>query len=418
MQRVKHFFGFIILIIIGMSLMHCNPPVTPSKSAKQILGNPAYKAISYGGYRTKSRDDQPSLNEIKEDLRLMHAIGIRMVRTYNLQFDFASNVVKAIDELQDNDPTFEMYVMLGTWIECQDAHTDHPNHQIENEKNNASEIKKAVALTNTYPHIIKIVAVGNEAMVHWASSYFVEPGILLRWVNHLQELKQNQQLPADLWITCSDDFASWGGGDASYHKPELEQLIEAVDYISMHTYPFHNTHYNPEFWEIEVDKLSEMTKKERIDAAMDRAVAFANSQYRNVKAYMNRLGVQKPIHIGETGWASQDNVLYGSKGSRAADEYKLGSYYAKINAWAEKNGLSCFYFEAFDEQWKDKNNPMGSENHFGLFTLDGKAKFPLWKHFSEGLFEGLKRSGKTIEPSFGGDINLLLEKVEEPKIKT
>lgn len=418
MQREKHLFGFIILLIVGISLIHCNPSVTPSKTAKEILGNPAYKAISYGGYRTKNREDQPSLNEIKEDLRLMYAIGIRMVRTYNLEFDFASNVVKAIDELQAKDPSFEMYVMLGTWIDCQDARTDHPNHQAEDEENNASEIKKAVALANAYPHIIKIVTVGNEAMVHWATSYFVEPRILLRWVNYLQELKQNQQLPADLWVTCSDDFASWGGGDASYHKAELEQLIKAVDYISMHTYPFHNTHYNPEFWEIEANKLSEMTKKERIDAAMDRAVAFADSQYRNVKAYLDRLGIQKPIHIGETGWASQDNVLYGSKGSRAADEYKLGSYFTKINAWAEKNGLSCFYFEAFDEQWKDKNNPLGSENHFGLFTLDGKAKFPLWKHFNEGLFEGLERNGKAIEPSFGGDINLLLEQVEEPKIKT
>ena len=28
-----------------------------------------------------------------------------------------------------------------------------------------------------------------------------------------------------------------------------------------------------------------------------------------------------------------------------------------------------FYFEAFDEQWKDSNHPEGSENHFGLITL-------------------------------------------------
>ena len=398
--------------------MHCTPTVTTSKTAKELLGNPVYKAMSYGGYRTKSREDQPSLEEIKEDLRLMHAIGVRLIRTYNLQFDFASNVVKAIDELQNNDANFEMYVMLGAWIDCQDAWTDHPNHQAEDKENNASEIEKAVALTNAYPHIIKIIAVGNEAMVHWASSYFVEPRIVLKWVNHLQALKQNDQLPKDLWVTCSDDFASWGGGDTSYHKPELEQLIKAVDYISMHTYPFHNTHYNPEFWETETDELAGETKRAQIEAAMDRAVAFADDQYRNVKAYLNHLGLQKPIHIGETGWASQDNVLYGHKGSRAADEYKLGLYYTKINAWAEKNGLSCFYFEAFDEQWKDKNNPMGSENHFGLFTLDGKAKFPLWKLVNEGQFEGLKRNGKSIEPSFKGDINRLLKQVEEPKTKT
>ena len=34
-----------------------------------------------------------------------------------------------------------------------------------------------------------------------------------------------------------------------YHTNELNELIQAVDFISMHTYPFHNTHYNPYFWQ-------------------------------------------------------------------------------------------------------------------------------------------------------------------------
>ena len=83
---------------------------------------------------------------------------------------------------------------------------------------------------NQYPEIIKILAVGNEAMVHWATSYFVEPKVILKWVKHLQELKKNGKLDKDLWVTSSDNFASWGGGDKAYHKKgTLNELIMTVD---------------------------------------------------------------------------------------------------------------------------------------------------------------------------------------------
>ena len=141
-----------------------------------------------------------------------------------------------------------MYVMLGAWIDCKGAWTPHPNHNLEDEVNNASEIEKAVKLANQYPDIVKIISVGNEAMVHWASSYFVQPWVILKWVNHLQKLKQDGKLSKDVWITSSDNFASWGGGDTSYHNKDLEALYKAVDYVSMHTYPMHDTHYNPVFW--------------------------------------------------------------------------------------------------------------------------------------------------------------------------
>ena len=85
-------------------------------------------------------------------------------------------------------------------------------------------------------------------MVKWASSYYVEAWVILKWVNYLQELKVRGDLPEDLWITSSDNFASWGGGEDVYHTDTLTQLMRAVDYISLHAYPMHDTHYNPLFW--------------------------------------------------------------------------------------------------------------------------------------------------------------------------
>ena len=78
-------------------------------------------------------------------------------------------------------------------------------------------------------------------MVHWAASYFVEPGIILKYVNQLQQMKSDGELSEDLWVTSSDNFASWGGGSENYHKEDLNALIKAVDYLSVHTYPFHDT---------------------------------------------------------------------------------------------------------------------------------------------------------------------------------
>ena len=388
-----------------------------SVHAATILGNPAYPAISYGGYREKTRDIQPSLTQIKNDLRILHAMGIRLLRTYNLQFDHTPNLLKAIDALQKEDPNFKMYVMLGTWIDCKNAWTDKPIHTEEDLKNNTAEIEKAVILANRYPHIIKIISVGNEAMVHWAWSYYVQPKVILKWVNHLQSLKKKGKLPADLWVTSSDNFASWGGGDNSYHLESLTQLIKAVDYLSVHTYPFHDTHYNPAFWE--VNAVKNLTDKQRVETAIDRAVNYAVSQFTEVKHYVESLGIDKPIHIGETGWSSISKGLYGSSGSHAADEYKQALYYHKIQQWSKENNITTVYFSAFDEPWKDPRSPYASENNFGLFTVEGKAKFALWSLVDKGVFEGLSRevNGLPIQKTFDGIPQKVYISSQPPKSK-
>ncbi len=239
--------GIVCAFVALFGCAHEPTNTTPMKTAAEILGNPEYQAISYGGYRANSREVQPTIQQLKNDMKIMHAMGIRVLRTYNLQLDHAPNVLRAIRELKQEDPTFEMYVMLGAWIDCQDAWTDHPNHDFEDPTNNESEISKAVHYANEYPDIVKVIAVGNEAMVHWAWSYFVKPGVILKYVNYLQELKSIGKLSPDLWITSSDNFASWGGGSPDYHNEDLEALANAVDYVSMHTYPFHDTHYNSAF---------------------------------------------------------------------------------------------------------------------------------------------------------------------------
>jgi exo-beta-1,3-glucanase (GH17 family) len=413
MYKVKAFLSFLIVLV----MLGCNdkPQAVTQKSAADILGNPNYLAISYGGYRVNTREIQPTIAELKEDMKLLEAMGIKILRTYNVHLGQASNLLQAISELKKEDANFEMYVMLGAWIDCKNAFNSaagEPNHNQESERN-AIEIKTAVNLANSYPDIVKIIAVGNEAMVKWATSYYVQPGVILKWVIHLQELKKTGELPADLWITSSDNFASWGGGNSEYHVEDLTKLIEAVDYISMHTYPMHDTHYNPVFWGVGEDN-EELSDLEKIDNAMLKAKQYAISQYDSVYNYMKSLGINKPIHIGETGWASQSNKLYGDKGSKATDEYKEALYYKHMRDWTNQANISCFYFEAFDENWKDAQNPKGSENYFGLFTIDGQAKYALWDLVDSGVFMGLSRNGNTITKTFNGSKEALLKTTSVP----
>lgn len=424
MTRLKNILIVVTMVLLGIACKNdkhkstiTKQPMQNNVTAKDILGNPNYLAMSYGGYREKTRDIQPTIAELKEDMKLLHAMDIRILRTYNVRLAHASNLLQAIDELKKENPTFEMYVMLGAWIDCKNAWTDQPVNHYEEADYNAEEIDRAVALANQYPDIVKIIAVGNEAMVKWATSYYVQPSVILKWVQYLQDLKKEGKLSKDLWVTSSDNFASWGGGENQYHVKELEDLIKAVDYLSIHTYPMHDTHYNPVFWGVFGEEAN-LTGIEKVNLAMKRSITYAMSQRDSVVGYIKSLGIDKPIHIGETGWASFSNGHYGNKGSKATDEYKSAIFYKKMREWTNKEGMACFYFEAFDEPWKDAQNPGGSENHFGLFTVDGKAKYALWDLVDKGVFKGLTRGGNSIVKTYTGNKENLLLEVQLPPIKT
>ncbi len=227
-----------------------------SPSPEEIFGNSAYRAISFGGYREQTRTQGPTIEQLAEDIRILNAMGVKLLRTYNTsQFPQAERLLEAIRREKLVDPTFEMYVMLGAWIEAKNSWTEAvwdtrnnawvegtgPDHSQGNLGNNSREINTAVELANKYPDIVKAIAVGNEAMVQWAVNYFVYPKTILKWVNYLQAAKASGDLTPDVWITSSDNYESWGGGNVIYHTADLTKLLEAVDFVSVHTYPFHDS---------------------------------------------------------------------------------------------------------------------------------------------------------------------------------
>ena len=87
-----------------------------------------------------------------------------------------------------------------------------------------------------------------------------------------------------------------------------------------------------------------------------------------------------------------------------------------MNNWTAANGISCFYFEAFDESWKDAAHPMGSENHFGLIDVNGQVKYALWSVYDSGSFEGLTRDGRPLKKSYDGNFEAMFNAVKTPNL--
>ena len=64
------FFTTVLLLNLSCTTQH-NKMNRKNISAAELLGNPSYPAISYGGYRQKSREVQPTIAELKNDMKIL-----------------------------------------------------------------------------------------------------------------------------------------------------------------------------------------------------------------------------------------------------------------------------------------------------------------------------------------------------------
>ena len=263
------------------------------------------------------------------------------------------------------------------------------------------------------PTLLRAIAVGNEAMVQWAVTYNVYPKTILKWVNYPRR-QANGDLMADVWVTSS--IITSHGEVATRFTTQmisLDYLRRSI--LSLFHVPLPILFYNPAFWGVLPDEEA-LSFEAMTGLAMDRAITYAQGQYQSVLDYMAELNIEKPVHIGETGWASIDGTAYGINGSKAADEYKQA--FDRLRAWTDAEGISLFFFEAFDEQWKNADSPDHSENHFGLVALDNELKYTLWDAFDRGRFAGLTRDGRPLKKSFSGELESLLASAATPPFKS
>jgi exo-beta-1,3-glucanase (GH17 family) len=225
-------------------------------------------------------------------------------------------------------------VVLGLWLD------GNPGFEGEN----ADQVATAIRLANQYKKIVIAVNVGNEILVSWSDHKLTED----KAIEYVDQVKKAVRCP----VTLADDFLYW-------RQPEAK-LTDHVDFIIVHAYP--------------------MWGREDIDTAMPSTI----KDYESVR----KAHPGKTIVIGEAGWASYS--VGDQHVPRAGDEVKQKRYYEELNAWAKANNVTTFYFEAFDEPWKGT----GTEGHWGLFSVDRKAKLAM-----QALYPELMPTGPT-SPSY------------------
>jgi exo-beta-1,3-glucanase (GH17 family) len=326
---MRHFTKVMtIMLVLAVS---CESTNSVRQFEPIVDGHPLYNAICYGPHRDGQRPggNQPSAGEILEDLHLMLPHW-KLMRIYGSS-EFTETLLKVIRE---ND--MDAKVMLGVWIAPEELRdeTGVPTEQFSEEAAaNRREVDAAIRLANAYTEIVVAVSVGNETQIYWSAHR--SPLDIL--IGHVRRIREGVDVP----VTVADDFNYW-------NKPESRKLASEIDFITMHAHPMWN------------------------GVQLEDALDWLRSQLEVVQS----MHPDRHVVIGETGWATsvhdegeQSELIKGKPG-----EIEQQMFYEAVRTWAGAERLTVFFFEAFDENWKDGAHPAEVEKHWGLFRADRSAK--------------------------------------------
>lgn len=324
----------------GSKIHHKNADELSDNTSNQpkqfmLLDGEAH-AICYSGFRDGQHPDRgsgaknPTYDEILEDLKIIRKdAGFKLIRMYDCG-ENTQLTLQVIDEQK-----LDIKVLLGIWLRAEFSNHETcdwllepiPQAELDNNKiRNISEIRTGISLANKYDHVVAAVNVGNEALVDW-NDHKVPVDTVIKYV---KQVKAAIQQP----VTVADNYKWW-----SQHGMQLSAV---VDFVSIHVYPV---------WE---------------GKSIDESLAYS---IQNVMEVRDSLPDSKII-ITEAGWPSA-----ASEFPEVANEINQQRYFDEFMSWSENEGITTFWFEAFDENWKgNPDNLLGAEKHWGLYTVDREPK--------------------------------------------
>ncbi len=276
-------------------------------------------AVAYGPHRDGQHPGgpAPSAAELREDLLLM-TNHWQLIRIYG-----SSGCAETLLSIIHEDE-LDFKVMLGVWIAP------------DSDEANQREVEAAIRLAAAYPDIIQAVSVGNETQISWSA----HRSSLDALIQYVRQVRARVKTP----VTVADDFNYW-------NKPESRRLSAELDFITLHAHPMWN------------------------GVLLDDALQWLKDQTADVM----KMHPELEIVIGETGWATsvhdegeQARLIKGTPG-----EAQQKVFHDAVRAWGQKQKLTVFFFEAFDENWKGGPHSAEVEKHWGLFRTDRTPKAAL-----------------------------------------
>ena len=303
------------------------------------------KAVNYSPYRTVGpAAGQPPLAEtlapafepnILQDLNLLVKAGFGLIR----MFDAGNAAASTLRVIRNNNLPIKL--QLGLYIQSGD------------DKFNQAEISRGVALAKQYSDIVVAVSVGNETMVSWSFNPST-PAVI---GGYITQVRNQISQP----VTTDDNWAFWAAAPSA--------VTDVIDFASLHTYTELDTVFAPDTWDW---KQVAVAADKRAVAMMDAAIVAAQKDYDAARNFLDSKNLQAmPITIGETGW----NAVDVGKLAYRAHPVNQKMYYDRLQAWAKsardtgKGPKAVFYFEAFDEPWKQ------SDDKWGLFNVSRQARY-------------------------------------------
>ena len=270
-------------------------------------------AVCYGPFRDgQAPGSVLSETQIKEDLLIMknHWDAIRLY----ISDDNSEKILKVI-----TDNSIDLKVMLGIWISGKTP------------IDNASQVDRAIALTNTYRNIVQAVSCGNEIFISPASDIYVSNTNEI--VGYLVKIHAQTTAP----VTIDDLYSVWS-------DPKYSDLVRLQDFLAIHIYG-------------QSDNVS-----------LENTVSFIDDKFNELKT----LFPQKQILITETGWTTSKNTGQFNP-STVADEISQKQFYTECQKWNNSNQVPIFYFEAFNERWKGATTTE-AETNWGFYYANRMPK--------------------------------------------
>ncbi|KAJ2173528.1 glycoside hydrolase 3 protein [Coemansia sp. RSA 560] len=266
-----------------------------------------FRAMAYNPKQLKT-GDCPTVDSVSGDLEVLSKYT-NEVRIYSVQdCNQGEPVLRAMENT-------DWKVQLGLWINKDDS-------VYEADK---KELLRLAGVFDFKKHVTSVI-VGNEAI-------YREEQTSAQVAAKVRDVKQAlTKLGLSIPVTTSETWPSYD-----------KQLIDAVDYVNMHAFPF---------WE-----------GIHIDDAQSKAFEHIYD--------LQKLAGSKKVVVGETGWPDSGANYDAAEPSLKNEQRYLQEFICR----AQLEKVDYVWFSAFDEAWKPVNNASDVETHWGVLKGDKTPKF-------------------------------------------
>ncbi|KAI1300402.1 hypothetical protein EDD11_006208 [Mortierella claussenii] len=338
---------------------HVNSTITPDPNFRKI-----FYGIDYTPHGSQEPDCRVNLGQVIEDIKMLSQLTNR-IRLYGMACQQSEAVLKAIEYLGLPD----MQVILTLWVDHNSASWKEQSRifwgLIDNDLQvDTSFIGNAdgqddtlaadtVTISQVASRIIGI-SIGNEVLFRNEDQNKKKEHVPLSVLEgYIQEIRAGLAERATKAITSSSpEMASLGQQltEIPVFSSDLGrnagQIVDQVDVIMSNIHPFF---------------------------AYASAAEAADWAFQNFKNETASAAAGKPAVISEIGWPSGPSSA--KLGPAVPSVENLQTF---VNTWvcqANKKKVPYYFFEAFDEPWKNSIN--ARESQWGIMTVNRKLKVSL-----------------------------------------